>query len=88
MDKYKNGVATIHQNIRKLLKRRKPMPAWVICNLYEQRYGKRYSDSAMTARLRQMRDIICNHSTYEYEIIKEKQYVGIVEKYRTTDNDQ
>ena len=72
MDKYKNGVATVHQNIRKLIKRRKPMRAWVICDLYEQRYGKRYSDSTMTARFRQMRDIICNHSTHEYELIKEK----------------
>ena len=68
MDKYKEGTADIHRNLRKLLRRRKPQMAWVICNLYFTRYGKRYSDSSMTSRLREMKDITCNLSTYEYSL--------------------
>jgi len=69
MDKYKTGVATIHQNLRKLLKGRKGgYKAWELVLMYARRFGKLYADAAITARLREMRDVTCRKSDYTYSI--------------------
>lgn len=69
MNKYTQGTATIHQNIRKILRGlKRGLPAWEITGRYARRFGKLYSDSAMTARTREMGDVVCNLSTYKYTL--------------------
>ena len=69
MDKYKEGISGVHQNIREILKRRRSAPkAWHIQAVYLRIYGKRYSESSITARLREMADVTCNLTDYTYSI--------------------
>ena len=69
MNKYTHGIATIHNNLRKLLKgRKRGLQAWQICRLYARRFGKMYSDSSITARIREMIDIVCNLADYTYKM--------------------
>lgn len=69
MNKYKEGIATIHNNLRKLLNSyKRGLKAWEICDIYLRRFKIKYSDSAMTARLREMADVVCNLSNYTYSI--------------------
>ena len=71
MDKHKAGVADSQQFIRRILKAAKRgMKAWEICAAYFIMAGKRMSESAMTARIRQMMDVVCNLSDYTYSIKK------------------
>jgi len=71
MDARAEGVSTIHCNLRKLLAgRKRGLRAFEICNLYFNRYKKRYSDAAMTARFREMQDIVCNLSGYTYMLVE------------------
>ena len=67
MSNSSEGTATIHRNIRKLLKgRKRGLRAFAIRDLYNHRYNKFYSESGFTARLREMKDIKCDLSSYEY----------------------
>ena len=69
MKKYAKGLADIHHNLRKILKgRRRGMLSWELCLAYQSKFGRRYSDASITARLREMADIECNLSTYRYTI--------------------
>jgi hypothetical protein len=69
MDKHSEGIASIHNNIRKMLKgRKRGLKGWEIQQGYLARYGKRYSESSITARLRQMMDVSCNLSNYTYRL--------------------
>ena len=68
MNKYTEGLATIHCNLRSILRHRKPMEAHKIVAAYLRKYGKRYSDSSITARLREMHDVKCNLSNYTYSL--------------------
>ena len=73
MNKTKAGLADSQQFIRRILKAAKRgMKAWEICAAYSILVGKRMSESAMTARIREMGDIICNLSDYTYSIKKRK----------------
>ena len=69
MNKYKEGAATIHQNIRKILRdRKRGLEAWEITSRYARKFGKLYSDSAITARIREMGDVTCHLTTYKYTL--------------------
>lgn len=69
MNKTKAGKATIHQNIRKILRgRNRGLPAWEIANWYYFKFGKMYSDASLSARIREMSDVTCNLSTYKYTL--------------------
>lgn len=69
MDKRKEGLSTIHLNIRKILKgRKRGLKAFEVCGIYCQRFQKLYSDSSMTARFREMKDISCDLKTYRYSL--------------------
>jgi len=69
MNKYNAGIATIHTNIRKILKgRKRGIQAWKVSLLYARRFGTMYSDASITARFRQMNDVVCNLSDYTYSI--------------------
>lgn len=69
MDKRSQGISPIHQNLREILRRRKSAPkAWHLCAVYLRVYGTRYSDSTITARLREMPDVTCNLTDYTYSI--------------------
>jgi hypothetical protein len=71
MNKYREGVATIHGNIRKILRgRKRGLKAYEIVNEYARKFKVVYSDSAMTARMREMKDIKCNLSNYHYTLEK------------------
>ncbi len=69
MGKYKSGLAEIHCNLRKLLKgRKRGLKAWELVLMYARRFGKMYSDAALTARLREMSDVSCNLTTFCYSL--------------------
>jgi hypothetical protein len=69
MNNTKAGVADIHIRFRKIFKAsKKPLKAWHIQAIYHRQYGKRYSESSVTARLREMMDVNCNLSDYTYDI--------------------
>ena len=69
MDKTKEGIASIHQNLRQIFTaKKKPMKAWHIQAFYKQMFNKRYSESSITARLRQMADVSCNLTDYTYTL--------------------
>ena len=69
MNQYKEGTATIHQNIRKILRGlKRGLPAWEITGRYARRFGTLYSDSAITARTREMLDVNCSLTTYKYTL--------------------
>jgi len=66
---YKNDQAKVHKNIRKLLQHKKQgLRCYAIRDLYEKTYGKFYSESGFSARLREMADVVCNLSDYTYSI--------------------
>lgn len=69
MNNYTKGNAKVHHNIRQIMKSY-PMPlkGWHIQARYQKLFGKRYSESTITARLREMKDVICNLSTYTYTL--------------------
>ena len=69
MDKYKDGESQQQDNIRSLFKAAaRPLKGWEITEMYHAVFGRRYSESGTTARLRQMPDVWCNLSTYEYSL--------------------
>ena len=69
MNKTKAGKADLHFVIRKILNAAiKPLKAWQIQMQILIETGKRYSESAVTARLREMADIKCNLTDYTYDI--------------------
>ena len=71
MNKRKEGISEIHINIRKILKgRKKGLKAYEICHYYFARFDKLYSDSTMTARMREMRDVRCDSTgnSYRYKL--------------------
>ena len=69
MDKNREGTAGVHQNIRSIFKdKKKPMKAWHVQTFYIEKFGKRYSESTITARFREMADVKCNLSTYTYTL--------------------
>lgn len=71
MNKTEAGLADSQHAIRRILKAAKRgMKAWEICAAYLILIGKRMSESAMTARIRQMMDVVCNLSDYTYSIKK------------------
>lgn len=55
--KYAQGQANIHFDIRKIMKRRKKWKPYQI----QEELAKIYSESSITARLRQMADVVCIH---------------------------
>jgi len=66
---YSNGTSKIHANIRKLLKHKtQGLRCYAIRDLYKETYGKFYSESGFSARLREMADVVCNLSDYTYTI--------------------
>ena len=70
MNKYKEGVADIHNNLRKILKgKKKGLQAYKIQQKYSEKFGKLYSESSITARLREIKDVHCNLSTYRYILV-------------------
>lgn len=69
MDRTNEGIASIHHNLRKIFTaKKKPMKAWHLQSFYLEMFGKRYSESSITARLRQMRDVSCNLTDYTYTL--------------------
>ncbi len=69
MNKTREGKASIHQNIRKLLKlRKKGLKCYELRDLYNAAYGKYYSESGFSARLREMKEVVCNLSDYTYSL--------------------
>ena len=70
MNKTKEGGADTHINLRKIFKaKKKPMKAWHLQAFYLEMFGKRYSESSITARLREMMDVKCNLTDYTYTLI-------------------
>jgi hypothetical protein len=70
MNKTKEGKASVHQNLRAIFKaKKKPMRAWHLQAFYLEMFGKRYSESSITARLREMLDVSCNLTDYTYMLI-------------------
>lgn len=59
MKKYSMGLATIHNNLRGFIRGRKRIQPWELQQKYMRKFGKMYSESAITARLREMKDVIC-----------------------------
>jgi hypothetical protein len=68
MNKHQLGIADIHVNFRKIMTPGKELKAWQIQVAYLREYGKRYSESSITARLREMKDVRCDLSTYTYKL--------------------
>ena len=59
--KYRDGIADVHFNIRKILREYPDgLLAHELCDEYQLRFKKRFDSSGMTARTRQMRDVVCN----------------------------
>ena len=71
MDKRKAGVSEIHCNLRELLKPiNVGLRAFEICEIYFHKYNQRYSDATMTARFREMNDVVCDLSDYTYRLME------------------
>ena len=69
MDKYKLGIAQVHNNLRKLLTgRKRPLRLWQIVALYTKRFKVMMEATTIAARMRQMRDVVCNLTDYTYSI--------------------
>ncbi len=69
MNRTKEGISATHHNIRSILKGSKHgLKAYEICDTYLIQFKKRHSESALTARLREMRDVKCNLSNYRYSL--------------------
>jgi hypothetical protein len=69
MDKYKEGTAAIHANIRKVMKGlKRGLQGWQIQERYQVKYGHRYSESSITRRLREMADVNCDRKTNCYSL--------------------
>lgn len=69
MNKYKEGKAEIHIRFRVIFKEAgKALKGWQVQAAYLLKYGKRYSESTVTARIREMKDIKCNLSDYTYSL--------------------
>jgi len=68
MDKHKLGIADTHNLIRKILRGlKRGLRGCDIKNRLEK-YDVYMSDAAATARIRQMKDVSCNLSTYFYTL--------------------
>lgn len=66
---YVNGDSKIHRNIRKLLEgAKRGLRCYELRDLYAKTFGKFYSESGFSARLREMADVICNLSDYTYSL--------------------
>ena len=73
MDKRAEGISTIHCNLRRFLKgRRRGKKAGEICDIYNAIYNTNYGDATMTARFREMRDMVCDLSDYTYRLVEAK----------------
>lgn len=69
MNKYREGKATIHFRIIKLLKgRKRGLRCHEIRNLYSIKHNHYYSESGFSARLREIANIKCNLSDYTYKL--------------------
>ena len=69
MDNTKAGLSATQHNIRSILRGSKHgLKAYEVCEIYFIQFKKRYSESATTARMRQMADVHCNLSTYRYSL--------------------
>ena len=69
MNKTKEGLSDTQHNIRSILKGNKHgLKAYEICAIYLIQFKKQYSESATTARMREMSDVNCNLSTYRYSL--------------------
>ncbi len=71
MNNTKIGKATIHFIMRKVFRLAgEPLKAWQLQRGLYSETGKWYSESSVTARTREMRDVRCNLSGYTYELIE------------------
>lgn len=69
MSKYTEGEAPIQLKIKAIMnKAGKPLKGWHIQAVLLREYGKRYSESSVTARLREMPKVTCNLTDYTYSI--------------------
>ena len=69
MKKTKAGVSTKQHNIRSILKGSKHgLKGYEVCDIYCSQFKERCSESATTARMREMHDVTCNLSTYRYSL--------------------
>lgn len=69
MNNTKEGLSATQHNLRSILKgSKRGLKGYELCDIYLIQFKKRYSESAMTARLREMADISCNLSTYRYSL--------------------
>jgi len=69
MNKTKAGVSQKQHNIRSILRGSKHgLKAHEICSIYLIQFKQYCSESATTARLREMSDVSCNLSTYRYSL--------------------
>jgi len=73
MNKRTLGISEIHCNLRELLGSMDVgLRGFEICEIYFHKYHRRYSDSTMTARLREMSDIVCDLSNYTYTLTEKQ----------------
>ena len=68
MNKQNEGIADVQNKIRKILKGGRSLESWRITQEYRVRFKKQYSDASITARMRQMSDVVCDLSTYQYKL--------------------
>jgi hypothetical protein len=71
MNKTKEGKSSMHTNIRRMMRAvRCGMKCFELRDLYFSMFKKMYSESAFSARLREMKDVVCNLSDYTYSLVK------------------
>lgn len=69
MNKTKAGMSATQHNIRSILRGSKHgLKSYEVCEIYFIQFKMRYSESATTARMREMSDVSCNLSTYRYSL--------------------
>jgi len=69
MNKTKAGVSTKQHNIRSILRGSKHgLKGHEVCAIYFIQFKEMCSESATTARMREMSDVSCNLSTYRYSL--------------------
>ena len=61
MNKYKEGIGKPHAIIREIMKRKVWWMPYDVAFTYRLKTGKRMSESALTARLREMKDVVCDY---------------------------
>jgi len=69
MNKTRLGLADLQECIRGVLRAAdRGMRSWEIEECTRVMVGRRYSDSSISARLREMEDVTCDLSTYRYTL--------------------